>query len=141
MKKAIDGADFALVRSEDEDVGDDSRGALIGRRVHALGITDREWHAVTGIDRKTLGRAIRNEPGVRPGTFTAIEAELDRLEARNAGGATREVAPGVVRIEVQGVYGTKALILEAGVENSELLEQMVDRIMRRLAEEEQGDAS
>lgn len=119
----------------------DDRGAAIQRRIDALGISDREWHAQTGIDRKTLHRAIRNEPGTRSSTYTAIEAELDRLEAKVSG---RPVAhqvserPNMMRVEVQGVYGAKALVFEAPVENIAELEAMVDRIMRRLAGEE-GD--
>ena len=124
--------------------GDSSdRGSAIAARIEALGISDREWHERTGIDRKTLNRAIRNEPGTRPSTYTAIEAELDRLEARNAGSAVtapaQEIAPGVVRVEVQGVYGAKALVFQAPVENIDVLEQMVDRIMRRLASGQDDD--
>lgn len=134
-------ADLPAVTTSAGDSTD--RGSAIARRVEALGITDREWHAVTGIDRKTLNRAIRNEPGTRPSTYTAIEAELDRLEARNAGqpvtAEPQEIAPGVVRVEVQGVYGAKALVFQAPVENVDVLEQMVDRIMRRLAGEQADD--
>lgn len=46
--------------------------------------------------------------------------------------------PQVIRFEVQGVYGAKALIVEGPPENIAELEEMVDRIMRRLAGE-QGD--
>lgn len=134
-------ADLPAVTTSAGDSSD--RGSAIARRIEALGITDREWHAVTGIDRKTLNRAIRNEPGTRPGTYTAIEAELDKLEARNAGeavtAAQQEIAPGVVRVEVQGVYGAKALVFQAPVENIDVLEQMVDRIMRRLAAGQEDD--
>lgn len=131
-------ADLPTVTSSAGDSSD--RGAAIARRIEALGIGDREWHAITGIARSTLNRAIRNEPGTRPGTYTAIEAELDKLEARNAGEPVaveqQEIAPGVVRVEVQGVYGAKALVFQAPVENVEILEHMVDRIMRRLAGED-----
>lgn len=135
-------ADLPAVTTSAGDSSD--RGSAIARRVEALGITDREWHAVTGIDRKTLNRAILNKPGTRPSTYTAIEAELDRLEARNAGEAVtsspqEEIAPGVVRVEVQGVYGAKALVFQAPVENVDVLEQMVDRIMRRLASGQGAD--
>lgn len=113
------------------------RGSAIRERVEALGITDREWHAITGIDRKTLGRAIRNEPGTRASTYTAIEAELDKLERRAAGepvamGQPDTEKPNVLRVEVKGVYGAEALIVEAPPENLAELEEMVDRIMRNL---------
>lgn len=115
---------------------EDDRGARIKERIDALGISDREWHSQTGIDRKTLHRAMRNEPGTRSATYTAIESELDRLEARMSGVAVSHPAPekpSVMRVEVQGVYGAKAIVFEAPVENVAELEAMVDRIMRRLA--------
>lgn len=118
---------------------ENNRGAAIQRRIDALGISDREWHAQTGIDRKTLHRAIRNEPGTRPSTYTAIEAELDKLEAKVSGRAVAQPAPerpNVVRIEVPNVYGAQALVFEGPVESLPELEAAVDRIMRRLAREQ-----
>lgn len=128
-------ASRADLRDVSIDTGDaQDRGAAIKARIDALGITDRQWHETTGIDRKTLGRAIRNEPGVRPSTYTAIEAELDKLEQQVAGEpvASTKPATGVVRVTVEGVYGAKALIVEAPPENLAELEEMVDRIMRNL---------
>ncbi len=121
---------------------DDDRGAAIQRRIDNLGISDREWHAKTGIDRKTLHRAIRNEPGTRAATYTAIESNLDKLEAKMAGEPVAEQAPerpNVVRIEVSNVYGTRALIVEGAIEDRAELEEMVDRIMRRRAAEMEGN--
>jgi transcriptional regulator with XRE-family HTH domain len=46
--------------------------------------------------------------------------------------------PHVVRFEVQGVYGAKALIVEGPVEDLPALEAAVDRIMRRLAGEQEA---
>lgn len=121
--------------------GEDDRGAAIQRRIEALAIGDREWHAITGIARQTLHRAIRNEPGTKKATYVAIEAFLDKLEAKRDG---KPVAlgsppkPNVVRYEVQGVYGAKAIIVEGPVESIAELEASVDRILRRMARE-QGD--
>lgn len=135
------GAELPPVTTSAGDSSD--RGAAIARRIEELGITDREWHKATGIDRKTLHRAMRNEPGTRAGTYTAIEAELDRLEARNAGepvAEAQEIAAGVIRVEVQGIYGAKALVFQSSVENREELAQMVDLVMRRLAREQADEA-
>lgn len=134
MNDVTDRADSSVVTSS---AGDDTdRGAAISARIDALGITDREWHAITGIDRKTLNRARRNEPGTRPGTYTAIEAELDKLEKRAAGEPVAieqpPAKPAMLRVEVRGVYGADALIVEAPPENLGELEEMVDRIMRNL---------
>jgi len=131
-------ADSPPVTSSGDEI---KRGAAIQRRIDALGISDREWHTQTGIDRKTLHRAIRNEPGTRASTYTAIEAELDKLEAKVAGKPIAQAAPekpNMIRIEVPNVYGAQALVFEAPVEDAAMLEAMVDRIMRRLARE-QGD--
>lgn len=144
MSQLVSRADSSPVTSSAGNSGD--RGAVIARRIDALGISDREWHTQTGIDRKTLHRAIRNEPGTRASTYTAIEAELDKLEAKVTGQAVAQRTPemprpNVIRVEVQGVYGAKALVFEAGPENIAELEAMVDRIMRRLAGEQNDDPS
>lgn len=130
-------ASRADLRDVSADAGDaEDRGAKIKARIDALGITDRQWHERTGIARQTLAKAIRNEPQVRPGTYTAIEAELDKMERAVSGEpvATQQKPPpaGVVRVTVEGVYGAKALIVEAPPENLAELEEMVDRIMRNL---------
>lgn len=130
-------ADSALVTSTAD--AENNRGAAIRRRVDRLGIGDREWHALTGIDRKTLHRAMNNVSTTRPGTYAAIEAELDRLEAKMAGQPVAERRtpeaddPSLVRIEVPNVYGTKALIFTSAPENLPAVEAMIDRIMRRRA--------
>lgn len=133
--------------------GPQDRGAEIGRRFEALGLSDRKWHEETGIDRKTLNRAIDNYPGTRRGTYDAIEANLDKLEAKYRAQAVAmkkhdpesspdiEVGPaedhgGYIRFELQGVYGAKAMIVSAPVGNPEELATAVDLIMRRLREDE-----
>ena len=61
----------------------DDRGAVIQRRLDALGITDREFYARTGIDRKTLRRAVAGEEGTRASTYIAIESAIDFTVARS----------------------------------------------------------
>lgn len=115
--------------------GDTDRGQAIRDRFEALGISDREWHAQTGIDRKTLHRAMANQPGTRASTYAAIESNLDQLERLAAGQPVAQPAaepPHLIRIKVEGVYGAKALIVEGQPEDQAQLEAMVDRIMRNL---------
>jgi hypothetical protein len=57
-----------------------TRGSLIQERLDAIGITDREFHAHTGIDRKTLRRAVADDPSVRAKTSHLIENWLTRRE-------------------------------------------------------------
>lgn len=128
--------------------GDSSdRGAAIKKRMDDLGITDREFHARTGIGRKTVAKAVRNDPTVRPGTYTAIEAELGKMEAANAGepttrprGFIEDEHGGVVRIRLEGVFGAEAAIVEAPADNPDALAAALDIIMRRMqAQPEAGD--
>jgi hypothetical protein len=127
-------------------MGDDraARGQEIKRRFKALDITDREWHKRTGIDRKTLNRAIAGVPTVRTSTYDAIESNLDKLEARLQGRVppTSEgltivpdkdpATPGLIRFRVQGAYGFDALVVEGPVENVAELVASVQEIMRGL---------
>lgn len=140
MSGMLDRADLPAVTS-----GGDAtdRGAEIRRRFDELGISDREWHAQTGIDRKTLHRAMQNQPGTRSSTYAAIESNLDQLERMAAGEPVAQpaTATDLIRIEVQGVYGAKALIVEGSPENQAQLEAMVDRIMRNLRNEADEDDS
>lgn len=124
-----------------------NRGAAIKKRMDDLGITDREFHARTGIGRKTVSRAVRNDPTVRPGTYTAIEAELGKMEDANAGqpttqprGFIEDEHGGVVRIRLEGVFGAEAAIVEAPADNPDALAAALDIIMRRMqAQPEAGD--
>jgi hypothetical protein len=59
---------------------DKEASEAIQTRLDRLGISRREFHELTGIDRKTLGRAVAGEERVRASTHAAIARELDRLE-------------------------------------------------------------
>ena len=128
--------------------GDSSdRGAAIKKRMDDLGITDREFHNRTGIGRKTVSRAVRNDPTVRPGTYTAIEAELSKMEDASAGrpttqprGFIEDEHGGVVRIRLEGVFGAEAAIVEAPADNPDALAAALDIIMRRMQPERGDDA-
>lgn len=114
---------------------EDTRGGAIKRRVEALGIGDREWHEATGIDRKTLNRAIENVSTVRPSTYTAIEAELDKLEALKAGRPAARVIrsddPGVdmMEVTVEGNFGVRAVV-KGPVRDSDVIQSFVRDLMR-----------
>lgn len=56
------------------------RGDAMRRRVSELGISLRALENACGVDRKTLGKAMRGDPCVRVSTWTAIETCLDKLE-------------------------------------------------------------
>jgi hypothetical protein len=113
MNGLLSSADFSVVTSSGGDSSD--RGAAISRRFEMLGISDREWHTITGIDRKTLHRAISNYPGTRNSTYDAIEANLDKLEAAVSGEPTTarpigDPADDLVEISVEGNFGVRAVV-------------------------------
>lgn len=99
------GADLA-------DVSNEERGKRIQERFEALDMADREWYRQTGIDRKTLNKAIAAAEGVRDSTYDAIEVALGRLEKRKAGFASgaSEVEGGYVEFVVEGNFGVRATV-------------------------------
>lgn len=139
MRKATNKADSRGVTSEYDHQGDESRGAAIARRYDALGLTDRKWHEETGIAPPTLKRAMADDSRVRAGTYAAIESNLARLEARNAGkptvtprGVIEDEHGGIVRIRLEGVFGAEAAIVEAPADNPDALAAALDIIMRKM---------
>lgn len=129
MKKATNGADSDAV-SEGFD-----RGAAIGCRLSELGIGDREFQRGTGIDRKTLRRAISNDPSVRESTYAAIETNLDRLERRLQGAATtQEGGQGQMTLRLSLSSGVEAVV-QGSVDDMDALIEALERIALRLREE------
>lgn len=139
MRQHASRADLPAVTSGQEER--ERRGAVIRERFEALDIGDREWHRTTGIDRKTLNRAIRGKSTTT--TYTAIESWLDKFEARAEGrpvaiptGHIEDEHGGIVRIRLEGVFGAEAAIIEAPADNPDALAAALDLIMRRLPRDE-----
>lgn len=123
---------------------DDDTGARIEERRLALGLSVKALAERAGIDRGVLSRIEKGE-GARATSVRLIERALDEFERERGMDLPsvvqeqQTVAPGVVRIEVQGVYGAKALILEAPPENLDELKAMVDQIMKSLRDDQDRD--
>lgn len=121
---------------------DDQTGALVRQRRTAMGMGVKALAEHAGVDRGRL-HVLEEGGNVRLTTVSAVLAALDDLE-HEMGMDTPSVvaapdptaAPNIIRVEVQGVYGAKALVFEAPVENLAELEEMVDRVMKRLAGEQ-----
>jgi hypothetical protein len=128
--------------AESPDVTDDyDRGARIQERLDALGITDREFYARTGIDRKTLRRAVANDAGVRHSTYIAIDAALDKMEAAIRGLPVQRLAEDVEYVEftVEGNFGVRAVV-KGPVKDMDELQRAVTRLIKEMRGEEDPDS-
>lgn len=114
-------------------VADSERGDKIQERLDALGISDREWAAETGIDRKTLRRAVAGDEKVQSRTYTAIEAELSRLEQLTGGVPGRAISgdPGddLVEFTIEGNFGVRAVV-KGPVRDMAALQSAVAKLVR-----------
>ncbi len=125
-------------------VTDASTGEDVQRRRLAIGISVAELARKASVDRGRLS-ALEGGDKVRDTTLAAVIRALSELEHELGMDEPSQVVPvqvpvaekpNVIRFEVQGVYGAKALVVEGPVENIAELEAAVDRIMRRLAGEQ-----
>lgn len=114
-------------------------GARITERRERLHLNKSELAHESGVHRDTL-TDIEAGKGFQAATLSKIQDALTRLEAE-AGFGAAATKPGFIRFTVEGVYGAKALVVESPVENAAELEAMVDRIMRRLREDETTEGS
>lgn len=114
----------------------DTRGRAIQERVEALGIGDRDWYAKTGIDRKTLKRAMAGEPGTRASTYLAIESALDKLEAAIHGQPTHALATeDFVEFTIEGNFGVRAVV-KGPVKDMDELQRAVSKLVRDMRSED-----
>lgn len=133
MQAVRHGAESAIVTSGDDET--EGRGQEIERRLDELGISDREFYAKTGIDRKTLKRAIAEEPGTRPSTYIAIIAALDRLERMVRGEPAAQPEADYVEFTVEGNFGVRAVV-KGPVKDMEELQRAVARLVREMRDDD-----
>lgn len=121
-------------------MGDGERGQRIQERLDALGISDREFHEETGIDRKTLRRAVVGEDRVRVSTYAAIESALDKLEARVMGTpivASDDPTSDLVEFVVEGNFGVRAIV-KGPIRDMDALQTAVAKLVRDM-QQTRGD--
>ena len=123
--------EIARTRAQFVRVTDDDRGAAIAKRLDDLGISAREFYEVTGIDRKTLGRAIANEERVRPSTYAAIESALTDLEQRAQGVPIGDPDDDLVEFTVEGNFGVRAVV-KGPIRDMDKLQAAVARLVREM---------
>jgi hypothetical protein len=128
MRTLRSAADLPTV---DDDEQRQRRAQEIQRRLEALGIGDREFHRATGIDRKTLNRAVQANPSTRPSTYAAIEAGLTKLEEHMTPPMPppTEGGPGTVTFKLTGNFGVD-VVVQGPVENLDELEASVEKLLR-----------
>lgn len=132
MLALLDAADSVFV-TEDE-----SRGEAIQRRLERLGISDREFHSVSGVDRKTLRRATSDDPSVRDNTYRIIEDSLTKLEQRNRGLPASNPEDDLVEFRLSGDFGV-TLVVRGPVRDRGEMEESVARLIREMRSPEKGD--
>ena len=118
---------------------DDNRGSEVKARREALGLSVRSLASLADVDRGRLAKFEEGETSPRDYWIQRVENALDRAEAEGvelSPGDDEPAPSGLIRFKVEGVYGAKALVVEGPVENLPELEEMVDRVMRRLAGEQ-----
>lgn len=111
-------------------VTEQSRGQAIRARLDAIGISEREFEERSGINRQTLARAIKDDPKVKPTTYLAIEAWLDRREESHRG---LPEAPHIVTFRLTGNFGVD-VVVSGPVENLPELEASVERLIRGMGQ-------
>ena len=120
------------------------RGDQFKSRRTAIGLSVSALAKRANVDRGSLAN-LEDGKAVRDTTVAQIEKTLSDLEHElgmdvpSAVEAPSSATPGMIRFKVEGVYGAKALVVEGPVENLAELEEMVDRVMRRLAGEQGGE--
>lgn len=111
------------------------RGAAIQARLDQLGISDREFYRQTGIDRKSLGRAIEGVDTVRGSTYDAIETALSRLEGAVEGRAGRvelgDPEDDFVEFTIEGNFGVRAVV-KGPVRDMDQLQKAVADLVREM---------
>lgn len=140
MQNAGSAQGLSLVSDEDR-----ARGRKIQQRMRALGISGRQFSARTGIDRRTLQRAMDATGSVREGTYDHIETWLERLERKaETFDGIPDVAPSdegerFVELELEGVFGIGRVVVRGPVDDPEAVVKAATELMRQLRAEREGD--
>lgn len=115
-------------------------GGIVRARRERLGASQSEVAEQAGVNRDTVSAVEHDQASARSRRIVADA--LTRMEAE-AGlppygePLVQRVAPvegaaGLLRVEVPGLHGASAIVVEGPVDNPEALAAAVDAIMRRL---------
>lgn len=107
-----------------------TRGAAIEQRLAALGVSDRQFHERTSIDRKTLRRAITNDPRVRVSTYNAIESAVTALEQERQPGGDQPAEDRTVSFQLNS--GEVSVTVEGPIGDADELRRQVEALVNEL---------
>ena len=116
--------------------GNEERGQAIQKRLDDLGLSAREFEDRTGVNRKTLGKAVAGNANTRDTTYEAIESYLDSMEARIAGKGATATDGDMIELTIEGDFGVRAVVKGPIRDKAELME-MTKELIRELRS---GDA-
>ena len=125
---------LAVINATDSVLMSETRGDRIQRRLDDMGLSDREFSVRSGVDRKTLRRAVSDDPTVRANTYRVIEDTLAELEQRNAGlPAGGDPEADLFEYEVDGPGGFH-IVARSSKRDPEALNALADSVARLLRE-------
>lgn len=135
MSSAVSVGRFLPVDSDE--LGD--TGARIRARRKSLGLQAGRLAALAEVNREHLSAVENGHKRPTDEWVRRVELAMDEWARETGQEPTEPVEPAtpahgrMIKFTVEGVYGAKALVVEGPVENLAELEDMVDRVMRRLA--------
>ena len=123
----------AVIDATDSVLMTETRGDKIQRRLDEMGLSDREFSVRSGVDRKTLRRAVADDPNVRANTYRVIEDTLTELEQRNAGLPAGGSDPenDLVEFRLSGNFGVD-VVVKGPMRDRDALEESVARLLREM---------
>lgn len=121
-----------------------TRGAAIAAQMELLRLTQKQIAARARLTEKTVSKALRDQPGVRPSTYQALEDALARTRAEWGGGpsvdSTGVVPSGQVRLTVSGMHGDFELTVEGALAQRDELRDLLGDVLTQLGQQqEDGD--
>lgn len=114
-------------------------GELVRARRERLGASQGEVAEQANVNRDTVSAVEHNQASAKSrrlvkDALTRMEEEAGLPPVSSLVQRVEPVggAPGLLRVEVPGVHGADALVVEGPLDNPEALAAMVDALMRRL---------
>lgn len=113
----------------------ETRGELIRRRMDSLGLNKAQLSEASALARRTLDKALADDPTTRDTTYTVLTRVLDEIEADRAPGPDRYV-PSMdaepFRIEMSGVYGVERVVFSGPPADADAIRRAAAEFVREI---------